>query len=366
VTSGPLSPSRPPPRLEIVKPLLRALSGQAQPRPPVWLMRQAGRYLPEYHATRARAGSFLDLCYNPELAAEVTLQPIRRYGLDAAILFSDILVVPHALGQALDYVEGEGPKLVPVTDAAGIARLSAGRLHEVLGPVYETVGRVAAALPPETALIGFAGAPWTVATYMVEGGTSRDFRLTRSWAYRDPEGFAALIDLIAEATIAYLSGQIAAGAEAVQLFDSWAGVLPEREFARWVVAPTRRIAAALKERFPVVPVIGFPRGAGLFYERYAAESGVDAVALDTTVPLEFARDRLPLRLAVQGNLDPIALLVGGAAMRGAVQEIRAALGGGPFVFNLGHGILPQTPPEHVAALAGLLAEPVDATRDGAG
>jgi uroporphyrinogen decarboxylase len=228
------------------------------------------------------------------------------------------------------------------------------------------VRRVRASLPERTALIGFAGAPWTVATYMIEGGASRDFRLTRSWAYRDPVRFAVLIDLLAEGTIAYLSEQIRAGAEAVQLFDSWAGILPEREFTAWVIAPTRQIVAALKERFPSVPVIGFPRGAGLLYERYAATSGVDAVALDTVVPVGFARDRLQSRLAVQGNLDPIALLVGGAAMERAVAEIRAALADGPFVFNLGHGILPQTPPEHVALLAGLLTEPAVADRESAG
>ncbi len=334
----------------MVKPLLRALSGQAQPRPPVWLMRQAGRYLPEYHATRARAGSFLGLCYNPELAAEVTLQPIRRYGLDAAILFSDILVVPHALGQALDYVEGEGPKLEPVTDAAGIARLSAGRLHEVLGPVYETVGRVAAALPPETALIGFAGAPWTVATYMVEGGGSKEYAAVKRLAYGKPETFARLVDLLVEATAAYLLRQIQAGADAVQLFDSWAGVLPEAEFERWVIAPTKRIIEAARSGAPGVPVIGFPRGAGLLYERYLAGTGVDAVGLDTTVPPGWAARALQPKAAVQGNLDPVLLLTGGEAMIRAADAIVAALGRGPFVFNLGHGVLQKTPPEHVAAL----------------
>jgi uroporphyrinogen decarboxylase len=340
--------------------LIRALAGEAFEAPPWWLMRQAGRYLPEYRALRARAGGFVEFCLTPDLAAEATLQPVRRFGMDGAILFADILLIARALGTQLDFGE-DGPALDRLDESAGIGRLSLAGIAS-LDPVYETVRRVRGGLPDGTALIGFAGAPWTVATYMVEGGASRDFRLTRSWAYRDPDGFAALIDLIAEGTIAYLSGQIAAGAEAVQLFDSWAGVLPEREFARWVVMPTRRIAAVLKERFPAVPVIGFPRGAGLFYKRYVVESGVDAVALDTNVPAGFARDRLQPRLAVQGNLDPIALLVGGAAMERAVAEIRAALGGGAFVFNLGHGILPQTPPEHVAALAGLLAEPAAASR----
>jgi uroporphyrinogen decarboxylase len=351
------------------KKLLRALAGEAfaggafEP-PPWWLMRQAGRYLPEYRALRARAGGFVEFCLTPGLAAEATLQPVRRFGMDAAILFADILLIAQALGTRLEFGE-DGPALERLEESGGIARLSLAGLA-ALDPVYDTVRRVRRGLPDGTALIGFAGAPWTVATYMVEGGASRDFRLTRSWAYRDPEGFAALIDLIAEATIAYLSEQIEAGAEAVQLFDSWAGVLPEHEFEKWVIAPTRRICAALKERFPFVPVIGFPRGAGLLYERYAAESGIDAVALDTILPLAFARDTLQPRLAVQGNLDPIALLVGGAALEKAVIDIRGALGGGPFVFNLGHGILPQTPPEHVGALARLLAEPVAAIRDGAG
>jgi len=338
-------PSAPP-----AKPFLRALAGETLARPPVWLMRQAGRYLPEYRAVRAGAGSFLDLCYNPELAAEVTLQPIRRYGLDAAILFSDILVVPHALGQALDYVEGEGPKLEPVTDAAGIARLSAGRLHEVLGPVYETVGRVAAALPAETALIGFAGAPWTVATYMVEGGGSKEYGVVKGLAYGEPETFGRLVDLLVEATAAYLLRQIAAGVETVQLFDSWAGVLPEAEFERWVIAPTRRIVDAVRAGAPGVPIIGFPRGAGLLYERYLAGTGVDALGLDTTVPPAWAAKTLQPKAAVQGNLDPVLLLTGGEPMLRAADAITGALGGGPFVFNLGHGVLQKTPPEHVAAL----------------
>jgi uroporphyrinogen decarboxylase len=345
------------------KKLSRALAGERFERPPWWLMRQAGRYLPEYRALRARAGDFVEFCLTPELAAAATMQPVRRFGMDAAILFADILLIAQALGVRLDFGEN-GPVLDRLDERGGIGRLGLAGIA-ALDPVYETVRRVRRDLPDDTALIGFAGAPWTVATYMVEGGASRDFRLTRSWAYRDPEGFAALIDLIAEATIVYLSEQIAAGVDAVQLFDSWAGVLPEDEFARWVIAPTRRIAAALRQRLATVPVIGFPRGAGPLYERYAAESGVDAVALDTTVPLGFARDHLQPRLAVQGNLDPIALLVGGAAMARAVANIRTALGGGPFVFNLGHGILPQTPPEHVAELARLLAGPIAAVSEGA-
>jgi uroporphyrinogen decarboxylase len=337
--------------------LLRALAGESLVRPPWWLMRQAGRYLPEYRALRARAGSFVEFCLSPRLAAEATLQPVRRFGMDAAILFADILLISQALGQKLEFGE-EGPVLEPLDEGAGIARLDLAGIA-ALDPVYETVRLCRAELPSHAALIGFAGAPWTVATYMVEGGTSRDFRRVRSWAYRDPGGFAALIELLTEATTAYLSGQIASGVEAVQLFDSWAGVLPESEFTRWVLAPTRRIVTALKQRFPAIAVIGYPRGAGVLYERYAAETGVDAVGIDTVVPLAFARDRLQPRLAVQGNLDPIALLVGGAALEQAVAAIRSALGAGSFVFNLGHGVLPQTPPENVGLLARLLSERID-------
>lgn len=338
------------------KPLLRALSGQRLDRPPFWLMRQAGRYLPEYRAIRERVGGFLDLCYAPALAADVTLQPVRRFGTDAAILFSDILVVPHALGQRLEYVEGEGPRLEPVADGAALGRLSAARLHAVLAPVYDTVARVRADLPKDVALIGFAGAPWTVACYMVEGGGSKDFAAVRRFAWADPAGFGALIDLLVEVTAGYLLRQIAAGAEAVQLFDSWAGVLPERGFRRWVIEPTRRLVARLKAEAPDVPVIGFPRGAGLLYEGYGTATGVDALGLDSMVPLGVARTVLQPRLPVQGNLDPVALLVGGKVMTGEARAILAALAGGPFVFNLGHGVLPETPPDHVATLATLIRE----------
>ena len=339
------------------KALLRVLRGERLGPPPWWLMRQAGRYLPEYRALRARTRDFLELCLTPALAAEATLQPVRRFGMDAAILFADILLVPHALGQQVGYGE-EGPVLNSITESAGLAALHSGGVTSRLEPVCETIRLCRAALPSETALIGFAGSPWTVAIYMVEGGASKDFRLIKSWAYRDPDGFAALIDLLTGATIDYLSAQITAGAEAVQLFDSWAGILPEAGFAQWVIEPTRTIVAAVKQRFPTVPVIGFPRGAGLLYERYAAETGVDAVGLDTTVPPAFARDRLPPRLALQGNLDPVLLIVGGAALEQAVRDLRTAFGGRPFVFNLGHGVLPQTPPENVETLARLLAEPL--------
>jgi uroporphyrinogen decarboxylase len=276
--------------------------------------------------------------------------------MDAAILFADILLVPQALGQELGFGD-EGPHLDAITSHQGLAGLRVEQIEARLEPVCETIQRCRAALSAETALIGFAGAPWTVATYMVEGGGSRDFLRVKGWPYRDPGGFQALIDLLIEATIAYLGMQVAAGAEAVQLFDSWAGILPEDGFDRWVTEPTRRITAVLRERFPHVPVIGFPRGAGLLYERYAKDSGVTALGLDTTVPLDFAHDRLQPQLPVQGNLDPILLATGGAALERAVRDIRTALGNGAFVFNLGHGIVPQTPPENVAALARLLAEP---------
>ena len=337
------------------KPLLRALRGEALTPPPWWLMRQAGRYLPEYRAIRAKARDFVELCLSPALAAELTLQPVRRYGMDAAILFSDIPLLPHALGQGLTYREGEGPVLEPIEDHTGIARLDLRRVIPRLEPVFEAVRRVAAALGPETTLIGFAGSPWTVVTYMVEGGASRDFRRVKSWAYRDIEGFGALIELLVEGTVDFLAAQMAAGAEVVQLFDSWAGILPEPAFGRWVIEPTRRIVAALKHRFPDHPIIGFPRGAGLLYERYITETGVDGVGLDAMVPAGYARSRLQQLATVQGNLDPVLLIAGGAALESAVKELCRTLGGGPFVFNLGHGVLPETPPENVEALARLLA-----------
>lgn len=336
------------------KPLLRALRGEELSPPPIWLMRQAGRYLPEYRELRQQAANFLELCFTPALAAEATLQPIRRYAFDAAILFSDILVVAHALGQDVNFKEGEGPVLSPIRSAGELQQLSLDAVAERLAPVSATVERVAALLPPDVALIGFAGAPWTVASYMVEGGSSRDFAAVKSWAFADPAGFTELIDLLVEATVIYLTGQIRAGAEVIQLFDSWAGVLPEAAFRRWVIEPTRRIVTALKEQFPPVPVIGFPRGAGLMYRAYFTETGVAALGLDTTVPPAIARKTLQSLGPVQGNLDPCLLVAGGEAMAQGVQAILEAFGAGPFVFNLGHGILPGTPPEHVAALVELV------------
>jgi len=331
------------------KRLLRVLSGETLERPPWWLMRQAGRYLPEYRALRERAGDFVTLCLTPRFAAEVTLQPIRRFGMDAAILFSDILLVPKALGQRLSF-ENDGPKLEPLSGLEGLRSFDLAMLE----PVGDAASRVCAALSGDTALIGFAGAPWTVATYMIEGGTSRDFYRVRTLAYRDPLAFNALIEAIEEATLAFLAVQIEAGVEAVQLFDSWAGVLSTEGFERWVIAPTKRLVVNLKHRFPKVPVIGFPRGAGLNYERYVAATGVDAVGLDTAVPPAYARTSLQIRLAVQGNLDPVLLRVGGEPMRQAVTELTQILSTGPYIFNLGHGVLPDTPPEHVAELAQLL------------
>jgi uroporphyrinogen decarboxylase len=342
------------------KPLLRVLNGEVMPSPPWWLMRQAGRYLPEYRAVRSKARDFIELCLTPSLAAEVTLQPIRRYGMDGAILFSDILMLPYALGQKLAFREGEGPVLEPIRDTAEMKRLKPAKAAGHLAPIRETIARVRSALDAKTTLLGFAGAPWTVATYMVEGGASRDFRWVKGWAYRDPAGFAVLIDMLTEATIEMLTGQIEAGVEAVQLFDSWAGILPGSEFERWVIEPSKRIVSALKTRYPDCPIIGFPRGAGVLYQRYARASGVDAVSLDTTVPPDYAAAQLQTVTAIQGNLDPVLLMTGGEALAAAAAMLRRALGDGPWVFNLGHGVLPQTPPEHVTLLARLLAGPGDA------
>ncbi|MCA1939759.1 MAG: uroporphyrinogen decarboxylase [Caenispirillum bisanense] len=333
------------------KRFLRALRGEALTPPPFWLMRQAGRYLPEYRATRAEAGDFLSLCYTPDFAVEVTLQPLRRYGFDAAILFSDILVIPDALGQGVRFVKGEGPQLDPIRSAEELSRLDPERVLPHLAPVFETVQRLSREIPQTTALIGFCGAPWTVATYMVEGHGSKDYAATKKWAYGDPEGFDRLIGLLVDVTTDYLIAQVDAGAEALQIFDSWAGVLPEEAFARWVTRPIGEIVRRVHAARPGVPIIGFPRGAGLLYEGFIDATGVDAVSLDTTVPLEWARDRLQSRCCVQGNLDPILVVTGGQAMLDGIDRILEILGRGPFVFNLGHGIVPETPPEHVAQLA---------------
>jgi uroporphyrinogen decarboxylase len=334
--------------------LLRALSGQANGSPPIWLMRQAGRYLPEYRQVRSTTPSFLDLCRTPELAAEVTLQPLRRFDLDAAIVFSDILIVPYALGQKVEFVEGEGPRLEPVRDAKAVAGLERANVAEALAPVYETVKRVTAQLPSNVPLIGFCGAPWTVATYMVEGGGSKDQAAARLLAYRDEATFQRLIDLLVDISAEHLVNQAKAGARALQIFDSWAGSLPEDEFARWCIAPTKRLVELVKAKLPRIPLIGFPRGAGVSAERYARETGIDAVSCDTSQPVQWIKERLQSFLPVQGNLDPLLLVAGGAQLDRRVGSILAALGSGPFIFNLGHGILPETPIEHVTRLVSLV------------
>lgn len=344
---------------KIVKPsrrLLRVLSGEPLEQPPVWLMRQAGRYLPEYRATRTEAGGFLDLCYTPRLAAEVTLQPIRRYGFDAAILFSDILIVPDALGQPVRFLEGEGPQLDPLRSAEDIARLDRAATHRKFSIICETVARLRTDLPAETTLIGFCGAPWTVATYMIGGRGSPDQAAARLFAYRDPQAFSRLMDLLVDVSVDYLSQQIAAGADCVQIFDSWAGSLPDNEFTRWVIEPTKLLVAALESRHPSVPIIGFPRGAGINAARYVRETGVNGIGCDTAEPLGAMRNLAQMRrkgsgaVAAQGNLDPLLLVSGGEALDRRVDEILQAMDGVPFIFNLGHGIVPQTPPENVERL----------------
>ncbi len=336
------------------KRFIKALKGQVTDRPPIWLMRQAGRYLPEYRETRAKAGSFLDLCYNPELACEVTLQPLRRYDFDAAILFADILLLPHAMGQHLEFLEGEGPKFDPITDAETLAKLKPEDMHKGLEPVYETVRRLKAAIPPETALIGFAGAPWTVATYMLGGKGPAGHDAARVFAYRHPDLFATLMEILTEATADYLIAQVDAGAEAVQLFDSWAGGLPTSLFCAWVIAPAQRITTRINDAHPHIPVIGFPRAAGPLYEAYFQETRVHGVSLDTGLDPIWARDHLQKIGPVQGNLDPMALVAGGDALKREVAYILDCLGRAPYIFNLGHGIVPETPPEHVAELVSMV------------
>jgi uroporphyrinogen decarboxylase len=327
--------------------LLAALSGRSSRIPPVWMMRQAGRYLPEYRAIRKQVPGFLDLCFNPELAAEVTLQPIRRFNFDAAILFSDILVIPHALGQHVTFSAGEGPQLSPVMEPQTISSLARELDRDKLAPVFETIRRVRASLAPEVALLGFCGAPWTVATYMVAGHGTPDQAPARLFAYRDPDAFAVLIDILVEASSRYLIEQFAAGVDAVQIFDTWAGVLGGHEFDRWSIEPTRRIVANVRAQVPGARIIGFPRGAGTALVRYVDRVEVDAVGLDWMVDRAFARERIQSRKPVQGNLDPLALVAGGAALDRAVDEVLDAFAAGPFIFNLGHGILPETPIGHV-------------------
>jgi uroporphyrinogen decarboxylase len=334
------------------KPLLSVLNGRKAEKIPIWLMRQAGRYLPEYRALRVEKGGFLALVYDADAAAEITLQPIRRFGFDGAILFSDILIVPYALGQDLRFEAGEGPRLSPPLVDAALCALEAvpGRLE----PIYRTVDKVKAALPPGVTFLGFAGSPWTVATYMVAGQGSKEQAEARRYAYRDPAAFREIINAVAKMTVDYLSGQVRAGVEAVQLFDSWAGSLSPAQFEQWVIAPNARIVADFKQRHPDVPVIGFPKGAGGKLGAYARGTGVDAIGLDETVDPAWAAAELPEGLPVQGNLDPLALIAGGAALESAVRRIISALDGRPHVFNLGHGILQDTPIGHVEQLLKLV------------
>jgi len=337
------------------KPLLAVLGGETRTPPPVWLMRQAGRYLDEYREVRSRAKNFIDFCFSPDLAAEVTLQPIRRFGFDGAILFADILLIPIALGRKVWFVTGEGPKLEPF-DPLKFEELTPERTEEVLAPIGETLQRVAPELPGETTLIGFPGAPWTVATYMVEGGGSKDRFSARVAAWQHPEAFDAMLDRIADATARYLVMQAKAGAEVLKIFDSWAEGLPEPLFERVVIRPTRRIVEAVRAAGVDLPIIGFPRGAGAFYARYARETGITAIALDTGMDPAWAQSMLPEGMPVQGHLDPAALRAGGKALQSETQRLLDAWSGRPHIFNLGHGITPDVPVAHVHELLACIRE----------
>jgi uroporphyrinogen decarboxylase len=333
---------------------MRALNGEILSPPPIWLMRQAGRYLPEYRKIRAEAGSFLDLCYSPEFAVEVTHQPIRRFNLDAAILFSDILVVPHALGQAVTFKEGEGPVLTPICSAMDLDRLSTSTLLEHLAPVFKILTDLSQTLPSTCSLIGFSGAPWTLATYMIEGGSSKDFVQTKRMMWEQPALFSRLITLLTDAIKIYLSAQIEAGAEILQLFDSWAGALPEIEFKRWVIQPMCEIVETLRAKYPKIKIIGFPKGAGILYLDYVKATKVDGISLDFTVPLQWAADVLQPLATLQGNIDPILVAAGGEALDLACDRLRKVWGGGAYIANLGHGIIPSTPPDNVLRLVNRL------------
>lgn len=336
------------------KALLQVLKRRNPHRVPIWLMRQAGRYLPEYRALRTQARSFLDFCLTPDMAVEATLQPIRRFDLDAAILFSDILVIPHGLGQKVWFEEGVGPRLEPIAATDALASFDLGRMVELLKPVYETVRRLRQELPADRTLIGFSGAPWTLASYMIEGGSSRDFAKAKAWAYSRPDDFQKLVDLLVDAVVVHLEAQIAAGAEALQIFDSWASALDHAAMRRWSLEPIDRIVKRVRQSAPDVPFIVFPRGIGHGYRDFADQGIGDALSIDQAIDPAWARDVLQPRTVVQGNLDPRWLVVGGEGMRTATRRILDNLGDRPFVFNLGHGCLPETPPDHVAALIALL------------
>src|SRR5689334_2336611 len=329
------------------KKLVRVLDGKHETAPPIWLMRQAGRYLPEYRATREKAGDFLDLCFNPRLAAEVTLQPIRRFGFDAAILFSDILVVALALGRNVEFMPGGGPKLEPLSGVDALSVMPEEADQNILAPIYETVRSVRASLDDKVALIGFCGGPWTVATYIVAGQATPDQAPARLFAYREHENFSRLIDRLVEASIEYLTRQLQAGADCVQIFDTWAGVLGPEQFDRWCIIPTQKIVEGVRRRVPRAKIIGFPRGAGAMALPYVEMTGVNAIGIDWTFERTIARDALQSRVAVQGNIDPLALLAGGAALDREVDDVLRHLGDGPLIFNLGHGISPDTPVAHV-------------------
>ncbi len=335
------------PQISPVKPFIEVLSGRRQPVPPIWMMRQAGRYLPEYRELRAKAGGFLDLCFTPEYAAEITLQPIRRFNFDVAVIFSDILVIPHALGRAVRFEAGEGPRLDPLDTPELAATLASTADFTTLEPVYETLRRVKAELDPKIALLGFCGAPWTVATYMVAGQGTPDQAPARMMAYRHPDAFARIIDTLVENSIQYLLGQLKAGADALQIFDTWAGVLPPREFQRWSIEPARRIVEGVRKVVPDAKIIGFPRGAGALLPAYVDATGVDAVSIDWAAEPSLIRERVQSRVAVQGNLDPLALIAGGAALDRAVDDVLENYARGRLIFNLGHGILQETPIAHV-------------------
>jgi uroporphyrinogen decarboxylase len=337
-----------------MKPILRVLNGEKLETVPIWLMRQAGRYLPEYREIRQKTGSFLDLCYTPKLASEITLQPIRRFGFDAAILFSDILVLPDALGQEVWFEEGLGPRLNPITPSAGLGvkaleQFTSGQNHK-LNAVYEAIRDISPKLGGDCALIGFAGAPWTVASYMIEGGATRNFEKIRLWAVSQPDEFRTLIDLLVEATSFHLICQIEAGVEAVQIFDSHAGVLDMVGFEKWVIEPTRSIVKNVRARFPSVPIIGFPRGAGVRLLEYVERTGVQAAGLDQSLPLEWVSRNIQTKVPVQGNLDPIYLLSDREQILSQTQKVLSELSGGPHIFNLGHGVIKETKPEAVEFL----------------
>lgn len=336
------------------KKLIRALNGETLSTPPFWFMRQAGRYLPEYRKVRATAKNFLNFCYTPDLAVEVTLQPLERLKTDAAIMFSDILVIPDALGQKVEFKEGEGPVLEPIRTVEEINKLDISGLHDHLSPVYEVLSRLSKEIPETTSLIGFAGAPWTLAIYMVEGKGGTECGTARVWAYKDPEGFQKLIDLLIKAVSVYLIKQVESGAEVLQLFDSWAGVLSEDQYQRWIIEPNKKIVENVRAVHPDIPIIGFPRNAGSKYETFAKETKMNGVSIDHSVGLEWARDHLQPITCVQGNLDNHTLLAGGDALDNSVHKILETLSGGPFIFNLGHGVLPPTPPENVERVAELI------------